>query len=278
MQLLGRVSAAAPCNLNLEFPAQQSTVREIAFGLGFSGAPGSGALVKVVDGHVWTPLNWQVQRDALAAAVGIKLPLSPPAYRNAEQQVEVLTPDGNRAHISLSMLESLLSPALFCLAGRPAVITPIQKIYSEPLLGHSQQSSLLPDPTASLFAKKHFVSSSRALKHFRRGTIILFYESGKQHGRAALVAVARVETAFLRGTHMLTDADFERSVLTAGNLSAVGSDKLKTVTVFDSLFPLPKEIPLAALAGLGCGKPTDLITTHPITDQQFQEILRMAFE
>jgi GNAT superfamily N-acetyltransferase len=278
MQLLEKIGSVGPQNVSLAFPANQSVAREIAFGLGFSGAQNSTALVKVIGGQVWTSRNWEERQSALAEAVGLKLPLSPPSYRNADQQVEVLTPDGNRAHISLSMLESLLSPAIFCLDNRPAVITPIQRIYSEPLLGHSQQDSLLPGQSSSLFAQKHFVSSSRSLKHFRRGTIILFYESGKHRGRAALVAIARVQTAFLREAHMLSASDFERSVLTADNVGAVGTDKLKTVTIFESVFPLLNVVPMETLVRLGCGRPNDLITTHPITNQQFQEILRMAFQ
>jgi GNAT superfamily N-acetyltransferase len=277
MHLLERIGAVGPRSVSLEFPANQSVVREIAFGLGYSGAHNSTALVKVIDGHVWTRNNWQERRNALADAVGLKLPTRPPTYRSSDQQIEVLTPDGNRAHISLPMLESLLSPAIFCLENRPAVITPIKRIYAEPLLGHSRQSELLPSQSASLFAQKHFVSSSRALKHFERGTIVLFYESSKHNGRAALVAIARVEAAFLREVDMLAASDYERSVLTADTVHAVGADKLKTVTVFESVFPLSNTIPMDTLVRLGCGRPNDLITTHPISSQQCQEILEMAF-
>jgi hypothetical protein len=43
---------------------------------------------------------------------------------------------------------------------------------------------------------------------------------------------------------------------------------MKTVTVFDNLFPLPHPIPLERLKSLGCGRPNDLITTRPINDTQ----------
>ena len=172
---------------------------------------------------------------------------------------------------------TLLAPCLFCLNGRPAVITPIQRSFSEPLLGHSDQGSLLPDFSASLFAQKHFVSTSRSLKHFSRGTIILFYESGKKDGRSALVAIAKVQTAYLREANRLSAAEYERSVLTVDNVSSIGVDQLKTVTVFDAIFPLPTQIPLSVLEELGCGRPTDLITTRPITPVQLQAILKRAF-
>ena len=277
MHLLSKTSCSGAQNLLLEFPPQQSHVREIAFGLGFSGSPSSSALVKVVDGGVWTTENWQSRQLELTKRAGLRLPVLSPQFRNPEQQIQILTPDGNQAHISLGMLETLLSPCLFCLRGRPAVITPIQRSFAEPLLGHSGQGSLLPEASASLFAQKHFVSTSRSLKHFQRGTIILFYESGKQNGRSALVAIAKVQTAYLREAHMLSVAEFERSVLTAENVGAIGVDQLKTVTVFDAVFPLPHQVPLSELERLGCGRPTDLITTRPISDEQLQAILKKAF-
>jgi hypothetical protein len=52
---------------------------------------------------------------------------------------------------------------------------------------------------------------------------------------------------------------------------------MKTVTVFDNLFPLPHPIPLKRLQSLGCGRPNDLITTRPINDTQLQAILAEAF-
>ena len=277
MHLLAKTGSAGPHNLLLELPSQQSHVREIAFGLGFSGHSTSNALVKLVDGRVWTPENWINCQGELSKRVGLKLPVKPLRFRNMEQQIQVLTPDGNQAHVSLDTLEALLAPCLFCLDGRPAVITPIQRSFSEPLLGHSDQGSLLPDFSASLFAQKHFVSTSRALKHFSRGTIILFYESSKKNGRSALVAIAKVQTAYLREAAMLSAAEFERSVLTLESLESIGTDHLKTVTVFDSIFPLPIQIPLSILEELGCGRPTDLITTRPITDDQLQAILKRAF-
>ncbi|RYG14463.1 MAG: GNAT family N-acetyltransferase [Burkholderiales bacterium] len=230
-----------PTQVDLRLPPNQSTIRELAFGLGFSGAPSSNSLTKLSDG------------------------------------LQVRTPDGNLAHISLDAMESLLAPALFCLAGRPAVITPIQKSFSEPLLGHSAQSSFMPQLASSVFPDRHYVSSYRTLKHFSRGKIILFYESGRGGGRSALVAIAKVSAAFLRDGSQLTPSDYERSVLDERTLAALGMDKMKTVTLFDAIFHLPKMIPLSYLETIGCGKPTKLLSTNPITDLQFESILREAF-
>ncbi len=277
MYLLAQVRERGPRRIDLEFPSNQSVVREIAFGLGFSGTASSHSMMKLADGRVWTPQQWGTYQAELSRSAALRLPEVPPLYRSAEQQIPVFTPDGNRVHVTLSLLETLLAPVIFCLKGRPAVITPIQRSYAEPLLGHSPQGSLLPDLSASLFADKHFVCTSRALKHFKQGTIILFYESSKRNGRSALVAMARVRSAHLREMEMLSSDDLERSVLTQKNVSDIGVDALKTIVVFDSVLALKQQIPLKVLEQLGCGRPTDLLTTRPISDDQLQEILIRAF-
>ena len=53
---------------------------------------------------------------------------------------------------------------------------------------------------------------------------------------------------------------------------------MKTVTVFDNVFPLPRGISLDRLQELGCGRPIDLIKTRSISDTQLQAILVEAFQ
>ena len=275
--LLDQLSPNGPYQVRLELPPHQSYVRELASGFGFSCAHEQNYLSKIILGGVLTSETWSTYQDRLANKSNIKLPTSIPTYRSIDQHLQILTPDGNKTHITLDALESLLSPALFCLPGRPAVITPVQRSFSEPLLGHSKQSSLLPQGTASLFQDRHYLSSSRTLKHFQRGALILFYETTKHKGRGEIVAIARVRQAFLKPCDTFGNSDLMQSVLTATSLTNIGKSNMKTVTVFDNIYPLPNPVPLKSLQRIGCGKPTDLITTHPISDAQLQEILREAF-
>lgn len=277
MNLLEDLASSGPRQIALELPPHQISVREIADGFGFRGAPGLSRLSKVILGRVLTPDAWGVCQQDLVSSGGIKLPTSIPQYRSNDQQLQVLTPDGNQAYISLDALETLLAPALFCLPGRPAVITPVQRRFSEPLLGHSRQESLLPQARVSTYQERHYLSHPRTLAYFKRGTLILFYESTKHGGRGELVAVARVRQAYLKPSNSLS-ADLQQSVLSESNLSEIGKSELRTVTVFDNIFHLPKSVPLASLQRIGCGRPNDLISTHPINDAQLQEILREAFD
>lgn len=277
MYLLDRVALSGPQQINLEFPAHQSHVRELAAGLGFQGTPKQNSLSKLAVGSVLTSRTWGKVREELVQKGGLKLPVDMPVFRSADQQIQILAPNGNQVHLALDFLETLLSPTLFCLPGRQAVITPVQRSFAEPLLGHSKQASLLPQGTASLFQERLYVSNFRTLRKLKKGTLILFYESTKQGGRGEVVAIARVRHSYLKPSHTFGDSDFDQSVLDFNSLTAIGKSLMKTVTFFDNIFPLPRSVPLSTLKALGCGKPNDLITTHEISDVQLQAILNEAF-
>lgn len=277
LYLLEQLARHGPQQVSLEFPSHQSVLRDLAGNFGFRGTPDQHSLSKLILGKVLTGETWNNWRTVLAERGNLKLPSATPSYRSSDQLIQVLTPDGNKTHLSLDELESLLSPALLCLPGRPAVITPVQRSFSDALLGHSPQRSLLPHGTASLFKDRHYISDSRTLRHFKRGTLILFYESTKQGGHGELIAIARVRQAYLKPADALDTTDLEKSVLTAASLPSIGKSKMKTVTVFDNIFPLPNPVPLKSLQRINCGRPNDLITTHPVTDFQLQEILSEAF-
>lgn len=276
MYLLDQIAASGPQHVVLQLPAHQNVVRELAFGLGFRGTPGDAQLSKLVLGKVFTRASWRKYQEVLVGKGGPRLPDAIPDFRSYDQQIPILTPNGNQAYVSLDLLETLLSPALFCLPGRPAVITPIQRRFSEALLGHSKQVPLLPRGTASTYQERHYLGSPRTLDCFRKGTLMLFYESTKHGGRGELVALARVRQAYLRPAEELV-SELEQSVLSESGLAEIGTSDEKTVTVFDNIFHLPNCVPLSSLQRIGCGRPNDLITTHPITDAQLQEILREAF-
>lgn len=273
MFLLETAAGSGSIQIRIEFPCHQVHIREVAAGLGFSGTANEAVLSKLVLGRIVTSATWDQCRSALASIGRLKLPDRPPVFRNVDQQIDVLTPDGNRAHVSLHSLETLLGPALFCLPGRGAVITPVKREFSEHLLGHLPQKSLLPQFRVALLRERHYLSDPRTLKHFKRGNLILFYESLKQGGLGSIVSIARTQRAYLKLQGDLESADFAPSVLDTASLEAIGRAPIKTVTVFDSVMHFRKPIPMETLKRIGCGRPTDLLTTHPISDHQLQVIL-----
>lgn len=275
--LIEQATVASTSKIRLAFPAQQAQIREIASTLGFGGLAGLTSLTKLALGGIVTTSNWADRADDIYLASRVRLPGVPPPYRDVDQQIRLFRPDGNVGHISLMALETLLSPALFCLPGRPAVITPVRRAFADHLLAHSPQKSLLPHARAKLYKERHYFSGAATLKQFKRGNLILFYESAKNHGLGAIVAIARVQHAYLKSQHALDNADLDPSVLDSAGLEAIGRSKTKTVTVFDNIIRLERRVPLSTLQRLGCGSPTNLLTTRAIDNTQLQGILEEGF-
>lgn len=149
----------------------------------------------------------------------------------------------------------------------------MRRTFSEHLLGHLPQMKLLPQSKVTLYKEKHYLSNARTLKYFKRGVLILFYESLKQGGLGAIVAIARVQHAYLKSQEALESSDLDPSVFDATSLKAIGRSKMKTVTVFDNVMHLPCPVSLNTLRRIGCGSSTNLLTTRTITDDQLQTIL-----
>lgn len=276
-KLLEQHHELAVDQLSLELPPGQTCIREAAWGLGFGGSTQARRLSKIAVRRAITPLNWQASRSQLLEIAQLKLPEQPPIFRAMDQQVIAVTPDGNRSHVSIESIETLLAPSIFCLPGRPAVITPVQRDYAELLLGHSAQGSLLPQSKAATHVERHYLSDPKTLKHFKRGAVIFFYESTRHGGAGAIVALARVRRAYLKPTDAITSPDLDPSVLDDKTLQKIGASKIKTVTTFDNVMVLHTPVPMSTLKRLGCGRPNDLISTRPITDAQMAAILDAGF-
>jgi GNAT superfamily N-acetyltransferase len=275
--LTEQAASAGTTQVRIEFPLRQARIREVAGALGFGGLEADTSLTKLVLGRVVTQSNWKECRDELFLASNLLLPDSPPVFKDVDQQIRLVRPDGNVMHMPLTTLESLLAPGLFCLPGRLAVISPVRRDFSEHLLDHLPQRSLLPFARATLYREKHYLSGAATLKHFKRGNLILFYESAKKRGLGAVVALARVQHAYLKAQAAMEESDLDPSVLDSAGLEAIGRSKTKTVTVFDNLIRFEHPVPLLTLQRLSCGSPADLVTTHPINDIQLQEILDEGF-
>lgn len=265
-----------PQLIQLHLAPQQTVVREIAHGYGFCGTLEQQVLLKVLSSQILTPANWSTGREALRVAVNLGLSDRMPVYRNADQQLELLTADGNRRFFSLHNLEARMTPMLLCLPGRPAVITPIWRDFAQRLLRHSRQGSLLPDDKCALFQERHYLSDPRTLKYLTRGTLMLFYESLRGGGSGEIVAIGRVTRSYLKSVDALAPADLLQSVITSESLGAIGDSAMKTITAFDNVFVFKNPVSLRRLQSWGCGAPNDLITSRPIDDTQLQAILSEA--
>jgi GNAT superfamily N-acetyltransferase len=275
--LIDQLIRGAPRRVLLHLAPRQSILRDLANGLGFCSSRDAHILIKAALGRLITPDTWELRRQELKDLIDIRLSERMPPYRHPDPHIEVGTPDGNRHFIGLLQLESLLSPVLIILPGRPAVITPIRTKFAESLFGHARQGTLLPSNTSSQYRERHYVSGPQTFSQLRPGTLMLFYESLKDGGRGELIAAARVTESYQKAATALRRTDLEKSVLTTDNLSDIGAAAMKSVTAFDNVFLFDQPIPLKRLRALGCGQPAQLITTRAISDTQLQSILREGF-
>ncbi|SAL22578.1 hypothetical protein AWB71_01159 [Caballeronia peredens] len=260
--------------IRLRCPRRQAVFREVAASFGFTRSSTDGdELQKVVVTRLVTEDQWSSTAQRLSIASGIGLPTEAPRFRHVDQQMPIARPDGERAYISLFTLETHLAPALLCLPGRGGVLVPLQRKFAEHLLPQSPQASLLPQARAQLLNQRHYLSGPATLRVFARGDLLLFYESGKDHGAGAVVAVARVLRSYRRSEESLVAADLMPSVLEKDRLDSIGRAKTKTVTAFDNLQRLACPVPLTYLRKLGCGEAHQLQTSRRLTSQQVQEIL-----
>ncbi|HEX5312668.1 GNAT family N-acetyltransferase [Aquabacterium sp.] len=253
---------------------KQVSVKELAVGFGYTqSASRPNEMQKIVVRRLITPSNWEQVRHDLNLACDILLPDCPRSYRGPEQELPVKRVDGEQAHISLTRLESLLAPALFCLPGRSGVLVPILRPFAEQLFHDSPQGSLLPMNKAQLAPQRQYISDSRTLRKFAQGDLIFFYESGKRRGRGAVIAVGRVTSCYVLQATEASEEDVAGSVLSIRELNAIGTSKTKTITAFDNLIRLSHPVSQLALKEIGCGEAHQLISTQRLSSDQVQAII-----
>jgi predicted RNA-binding protein with PUA-like domain len=275
--ILSFVRADEVFRIRLTSPARQACLREVAATFGYVASPSTPTdLQKITFNGRLTVRNWTTGCSALAKEGRLVLPDDPPAFRHVDQQISILRQDGQRVLVSLFKLESLLAPMLLCLPGRTGVMVPIRKEYVEHLFNDSPQGTFLPRGKAQLAPIRHYFSDRRSLKKFSRGDLIFFYETAKNSGAAAVIAVGRVLNAYLRDDSQLIASDLAPSVFDRTQLTSLGVSKTKTITVFDNVMRLARPVTLDALRSMQCGEAHQLITSQRLSSEQVQSILEKS--
>lgn len=179
---------------------------------------------------------WLDFRADIVKIVGYSFPKKMPTYDEFVNTGAVLSSKSGNGVVKLSLfdIETLFSPAVFLCSGRDAVIVPIKRKYVDRLLAESKrQLSLLPSNEALMHVEKAYFKSTRNIRLFSRGDLLLFYVSGKDggqeiigHGRVTSSCVMDVASAILklqrqgaieeRGLHEIADS--------GGNIHAITFD------------------------------------------------------
>ena len=275
---LSRVTSShGPARLQVTIPNSALGAQEMAIRYGFTRCNSEEAEVsryqRLSIGAVVTGKSWPAVRQKLRSTTNMNFPETLPSPDGKDIRIPFENEDGKEFAIDLFDLETILSPTLFLLPGRVAVLAPIRASYADDLLGTSVQASLLPRRQAAILHERTYFSSSRNERLLSKGTPIVFYESGKANGRSAAVAVARVTSTVIVSKRKVASTLVESGVLDEDDLEGLSSSEQIAATSIDNIMKLKRPVPLKRLRELGCVDGANLITSRAITASHLDNIV-----
>jgi hypothetical protein len=136
--------------------------------------------------------------------------------------------------------------------------------------------SLLPSNAAAMFHERVYYRTARNLSLLSPGSIIVFYESGRNNGRSAAVAIARVrDTAHVPKSEVAAVL-LRHGVLNENEIGKLTKGELIASTVFDGVIRFTKPIPHCLLKQLGAIDGANLITARQLTTAQVTAIAKIG--
>lgn len=204
-------------------------------------------------------------RNQVRDLTGIEFPEDPPVFHNANDQIALRSSVGRHAVTGLGALEDFISPAIFALRGRPAVVVPIWPEYAEALFRGSLQPSFLNDVQAALMRKRRYFGNSRTYATIPDQGLIFFYESAHNGaGRSAIIAVGRVIRRYLAREDIAEKLSAERGVLSARAVKGIAKGEEACVTEFDSVMIFAQPVPLKKLKSMGAADDANMVSARAV--------------
>lgn len=279
--LLNRLSRIAsergPARVQIIIPNSALGAQDVAIRYGFMRCSGSDPEVsryqRLSIGGLVDATSWTSVRQNLQVTADMRFAEDFASIADEELRIQFQNQNGNEFMIDLFDLETILSPTMFLLAGRGAVLAPIRASYANDLLGTAAQASLLPKPQAAILHERTYFSSVRNERLLAKGTPVVFYESGKSNGRSAAVAVARVTSTVVVAKSQIAAPLIDGGVVAEEDIKDLSSGAQIAATTMDNVMKLRKPVPLKYLREFGCIDASNLITSRPITSDQLQRIM-----
>lgn len=266
-----------PARLRILIPNSSTGAQDVAVRYGFTRCAGTQAEIsryqRLTVGCAVDTASWPAIRRLLEVEAGMQLAEEFASIADDEFRIQFCSEAGTEFLIDLFDLETILSPTLFTLPGRSAVLAPIRAIYADDLLDTSDQRSLLPRPQAGILHERTYFSHSRNERLLSRGTPIVFYESGKANGRSAAVAVARITSTVVVPKSQIAATLLDGGVVAEEDIKNLSSGDLIAATTVDNVLKLRKPVSLKILRDIGCIDRSNLITSKAITPDQLETIL-----
>ena len=276
-QMCKLTSEGAPTELNLRIPPGHPVTKRIALTHGFrrnmNANKGQRELYKISYGKIIFTEEWPILCKWLRAVSGVKLQTKSPDCSNLDKLIEIKDAQGVKYEMALFDFETLLSPAIFLLAGRDATIVPIRREHADNLLGTTDQLQLLGVQEAALLKERAYFGTPRAASKLLPGTLILFYESSRNGGRKCIVALARVTDSRVLGIDEIGTSTHRHGVLNGVGIDKIGKSKTKLVTHFDNIFKFTSPVSLKRMRELGGDDGTNFISATQIDHSQLLQIV-----
>jgi ribosomal protein S18 acetylase RimI-like enzyme len=270
-------SARGPSRVHIIIPNSALGSQDVAIRYGFTRCSGSDPEVsryqRLSIGSVVNATSWPSVRQNLQVTANMRFAEDLGSIADEDLRILFQNQNGTDFMIDLFDLETILSPTLFLLPGRGAVLTPIRASYADDLFGTAAQGSLLPKPQAAILHERTYFSTVRNERLLVKGTPVVFYESGKSNGRSAAVAVARVTSTVVISKSQIAAHLIDCGVVAEEDIKDLSSGAQIAATTVDNVMRLRKPVPLKYLRDLGCIDGSNLVTSRPITSDQLQMIM-----
>jgi predicted nucleic acid-binding protein/GNAT superfamily N-acetyltransferase len=255
--------------LMLDIPSHPIT-RRIAFNLGFQQQTGNvSTLAKIALGQSVTSKTWDKTRLSIERLAGLKLQVNCPTYDRPKAQIT--TSIGDNIEVGLFELETLLSPTLFALPKRKAVVVPITRSFAADLLGTDLQYSFLEVPEAHFLSRRTYFNTTRATRSMIRGSAIAFYESSRGKGRGAVVALGRILDVTSIPVSSVPESLRRGAVV--DDLGTLTKSERILATTFDNLIVFKKPVTLTKLRQIGCVTKANFVSATPISAKHLTAIV-----
>lgn len=244
-------SLTGPTTIRLLALSGQAAVRTSAKTRGFTKNSSNDDLIKIAFNLPLTQSNWNDTRNLIRRRTGLSLPMHWPKVLGGNQHLDITNDAGSTYSFAPEYFEDIFSPTLLLWPDRECVIVPIKRTYANDLLGTNDQSRLpfIVDRDASFLSRRAYINTPRARNAMRPGLPILFYESGQNGGRKAILAVARIVDSVLMSASSTSQETTRKIVVDDMSKFSVTEEVL--LTTFDNLMLLPNPVPYAKLKEIG---------------------------
>ncbi len=269
------LSSSSPRAIELTIMRGHESAIRTAVSMGFARAerqnPTVSELRKVAVGQVVHSENWPEFRSRLRTLAGLDLAATMPDWQASSDTIDAHADTG--AHrITLGQVEGQLSPVLLLTKSRDGVIVPIRHHFAADLLGTSVQPQLAEIPSGPLLRTKVYFCSPRIAGLATPGCPLVFYESGRDGGRKAVVAVSRMVNCRVLDNVDVSSELVHRGVLTQNQISQVSPQAHLAIVEFDNVFHLKTPVSYRNLKRMGCVGPANLVTAQRLSGQQILSI------